>query len=42
MPEPEEAEALEIFSLILTYSGLFPVNKEDLPPKEEEDGYLRI
>ena len=37
MPEPEEAEALEIFSLILTYSGLFPVNKEDLPPKEEED-----
>ena len=37
MPETEESEALEIFSLILTYSGLFPTNKDDLPPKEEED-----
>ena len=41
MQEPEEAEALEIFSLILTYSGLFPTNKDDIPAgggnKEEED-----
>ena len=37
-PDIEE-EALEIFGLILTYSGLFPTNKDDIPAgnKEEED-----
>ena len=40
MQEQDEQAALEIFSLILTYSGLFPVTKEEGVSgagKEEED-----
>ena len=36
MPETEEAEALEIFSLILTYSGLSPSTRMTSRPRRRK------
>ena len=42
LPDPDEQASLEIFSLILTYSGLFPVNKEDANVNKEEDDHVLL